>query len=78
MSVEAYVSGGDDKPRASLFHEARIFGRAGVLSTSGALRTGRGKSYVRYDSYFRRSDEATATTIEVGDFITRSLPWSNS
>jgi outer membrane usher protein len=76
LNYDAYVSGGDDKPRASLFHEARVFSRAGVLSTSGALRTGRGKSYVRYDTYFRRSDEATATTIEVGDFITRSLPWA--
>jgi outer membrane usher protein len=76
LNYDAYVSGGDEKPRASLYHEARVFSRAGILSTSGALRSGRGQSYVRYDTYFRRSDEATASTIEVGDFITRSLPWA--
>jgi len=76
LNYDAYVSGGDDKPRASLFHEARVFSRAGVVSTSGALRSGHGRSYVRYDTNFRRSDEATATTIEAGDVITRSLPWA--
>jgi len=76
LNYDVYVSGGDDKPRASMFHEARFFSRAGVVTTSGALRSGRGKSYVRYDTSFRRSDEATATTIEVGDFISRTLPWA--
>ncbi|WP_454890296.1 fimbria/pilus outer membrane usher protein [Sphingopyxis chilensis] len=76
LNYDVHVSGGNDKPRASLFHEARFFSRAGVISTSGALRSGRGRSYVRYDTSFRRSDETTATTIEVGDFITRTLPWA--
>lgn len=78
LNYDAYVSGGGDGGRmqASLFHEARVFSRAGALSTSGALRTGPGRSYVRHDTIFRRSDEATATTIEVGDFITRTLPWA--
>lgn len=75
LNYDVYVSGGSEKPRASLFHEARMFSRAGVVSTSGALRSGSGKSYVRYDTVFRRSDEATATTIEVGDLITRTLSW---
>jgi outer membrane usher protein len=76
LNYDVYVSGGEGKLRASLFHEARFFSRAGVVSTSGALRSGRERSYVRYDTSFRRSDEATATTIEVGDFITRTLPWA--
>ena len=76
LNYDSYVSGGGGKMQASLFHEARVFGRAGTVSTSGALRTGPGKSYVRHDTLFRRSDEATATTIEVGDFITRTLPWA--
>lgn len=78
LNYDAYVSGGSAKPRASLVYEARFFSRAGVVSTSGALRSGAGKSFVRYDSVFRRSDEATATTIEVGDFITRTLPWASA
>lgn len=78
LNYDVYVSGGDAKPRASLFHEARMFSRAGVISTSGTLRSGSGSAYVRYDTLFRRSDEATATTIEVGDFVTRTLPWASA
>ncbi|MDZ4368723.1 MAG: hypothetical protein U0987_17130, partial [Afipia sp.] len=79
LNYDVYVSGGGGKSvPASIYHEARFFSGAGILSTSGALRAGSGKSYVRYDSYFRRSDEATATTIEVGDFITRTLPWASA
>lgn len=76
LNYDVYVSGGDDKPRASLFHEARAFGPAGVISVTGALRSRGGPAYVRYDSVFRRSDEASATTIEVGDFVTRTLAWA--
>lgn len=76
LNYDVYVSGGDGKPvQGSIYHEARFFSGAGIVSTSGALRTGSRKGYIRYDSYFRRSDEATATTIEVGDFVTRTLPW---
>jgi outer membrane usher protein len=79
LNYDAYVSGGrGTSGQASLFHEARAFGAAGTLSTTGVVRSGPGKTYVRYDTRFRRSDEATATTIEVGDFITRSLPWASA
>lgn len=79
LNYDAYVSGGrGTREGASLFHEARVFSAAGTLSTTGVVRTGAGKTYIRYDTRFRRSDEATATTIEVGDFITRSLPWASA
>lgn len=82
LNYDVYVSGGGgrrgDTPHASLFHEARVFSKAGVVSTTGALRSGHGVSYTRYDTLFRRSDEATATTIEVGDFVTRTLPWASA
>ena len=71
LNYDAYVSGGGDrKPQVSLWHEARVFGGAGVISTTGVLRSGAGKSYVRYDTSWRRSDEATAVTFEAGDVIT--------
>ncbi|MDX8357595.1 fimbria/pilus outer membrane usher protein [Sphingopyxis terrae] len=78
LNYDVYVSGGRGrKLEASLVHEARIFVPAGTLSTTGVLRSARsGKAYVRLDTVWRRSDEATATTIEVGDFITRTLPWA--
>lgn len=78
LNYDVYVSGGDRKVEASLFHEARVFSGAGTLSTTGVARTGAGKSYVRYDTSWRRSDEATAVTMEAGDLITRSLPWASA
>lgn len=79
LNYDAYVSGGGDrKPQVSLWHEARVFGGAGVISTTGVLRSGAGKSYVRYDTSWRRSDEATAVTFEAGDVITRTLPWASA
>ena len=46
LNYDVYVSGGGKRvpTQASLFHEARIFSAAGIVSTTGALRTGRGKS----------------------------------
>lgn len=77
LNYDAYVSGGDMAPvQASLWHEARIFGPAGIVSTTGALRSGSAKNYVRFDTYWRWSDERSMTTIEAGDIITRSLPWA--
>ncbi|MBJ7438921.1 MAG: fimbrial biogenesis outer membrane usher protein [Sphingopyxis sp.] len=79
LNYDVYVSSGAGKSvQASIYHEARFFSGAGIVSTSGALRTNAGKGYIRYDTYFRRSDEATATTIEAGDFITRTLPWASA
>jgi len=77
LNYDVYVGGGEGKSaEASLYHEARLFGPAGIASTTGALRSGPGKAYVRLDTVWRRSDEATSTTIEVGDFVTRTLPWA--
>lgn len=79
INYDVYVSGGGGtRTQASLHHEARFFGAAGTVSTTGVIRTGPGKRYIRYDTRFRRSDEASATTIEAGDFITRSLPWASA
>ncbi|SEH12512.1 outer membrane usher protein [Sphingopyxis sp. YR583] len=78
LNYDVYVSGGGDrKPQASLWHEARMFSGAGVVSTTGVLRSG-GKAYVRYDTSWRRSDEATAVTLEAGDLVTRTLPWASA
>lgn len=76
LNYDVYVSGGEAPAQASVWHEARLFGPAGTFSTSGALRVGKGKTYVRFDTYWRWSDEQSMTTIEAGDFVTRSLPWA--
>ncbi|ALJ15213.1 fimbria/pilus outer membrane usher protein [Sphingopyxis macrogoltabida] len=77
LNYDLYVTGGNrGSVQASLWHEARIFGSAGIFSTTGAIRTGAGKRYVRFDSYWRWSDERSMTTIEAGDIITRTLPYA--
>lgn len=77
LNYDLYASGGGGAPvQASLWHEARLFGTAGVFSTSGSLRGGGGGRYARFDTSWRWSDETTATTIEAGDLITRTLPWA--
>lgn len=78
LNYDVYVSGGGRKAQASLWHEARIFSGAGTISTTGVLRSGAKKSYVRFDTSWRRSDEATAVTLEAGDIITRTLPWASA
>jgi len=78
LNYDVYVSGGGRETQASAWHEARLFSGAGTLSTTGVLRTGAKKSYLRYDTNWRRSDEATAVTMEAGDFITRTLPWASA
>lgn len=77
LNYDIYVTGGNSAPvQASLWHEARIFGPAGIFSTTGALRTGSTRRYVRFDSYWRWSDERSMTTVEAGDIITRTLPYA--
>ncbi|MBJ7438014.1 MAG: fimbrial biogenesis outer membrane usher protein [Sphingopyxis sp.] len=78
LNYDIYLSGGDGKAQASLYHEARFFSAAGTVSTTGAIRSGHRKPYIRFETVWRRSDETTATTIEVGDFITRGLPWASA
>lgn len=79
LNYDIYVSGGSgQKSAASLYHEARFFSAAGTVSTTGALRSGHGKAYIRYDSVWRRSDEASAVTVEVGDVVTRGLGWASA
>lgn len=64
---------------ASLWNDVRVFGPAGLLSSTGVVRTGGGgTSYMRYDTRWIRSDENSMTTYEAGDLITRTLPWSSA
>ncbi|WP_395397574.1 fimbria/pilus outer membrane usher protein [Novosphingobium sp. BL-8A] len=85
LNYDAYLTGGGGlRLQASLWHEARVFGPAGVFSTTGVIRTSPGHRsegrhdapYIRYDTNWRWSDERTMTTVEAGDIITRTLPWA--
>ncbi|MFD0847944.1 fimbria/pilus outer membrane usher protein [Sphingosinicella xenopeptidilytica] len=80
FNYELFVSDPDGrKATLSLWNEARVFGPAGIASTTGVWQTGsHGTRFTRYDSRWTRSNEARMVTWEAGDLITRGLPWTGA
>lgn len=63
--------------------EQRVFLRdMGYLSNNGVYRVSDGEDkenrYLRYDTFWRYSDEKNMISYQVGDTISNSLTWSNS
>ncbi|WP_082683241.1 fimbria/pilus outer membrane usher protein [Entomohabitans teleogrylli] len=63
--------------------EQRLFSPAGYLSNTGTWRNSSGQAgyddgYLRYDTFWRYSDEATMINLQVGDVISNALTWSNA
>ncbi len=82
LNYDAYLQLGKAWRQSSV-HELRYFDQDGVFSSSGVLNLTSGDQtrraeYVRFDSYWTRSDPATLQTWQVGDVITSSLPWTRS
>lgn len=78
-----YVSSHNNTSALSTFLEQRLFSNYGYLTNSGIYRkyshAFQGESgYMRYDSFWRYSDESKMLSVQVGDFISNSLTWSNS
>jgi outer membrane usher protein len=65
--------------QTSLLAEARYFNAQGVFSTTALAQVqGQRRSVLRYDSSWSHADPVTLTSLQVGDFISRSVPWSRS
>lgn len=78
LNYDVYGRFGGQRGLAAL-NEVRWFGAHGVFATSGhATLAGARRRYVRYDSTWSRSDPATLSTLQLGDFVTPSLNWSRS
>ncbi|BEN39589.1 fimbrial biogenesis outer membrane usher protein [Serratia nevei] len=67
--------------------EQRFFNDYGMLSNTGTYRsvlsgehneTGTKEGYIRYDTYWRYSNEKQMVSYQLGDFVSNSLTWSNS
>ena len=59
--------------------EVRLFNDSGVFSSTAlALVKGDSRSLTRYDTSWSRADPETLTSLQVGDYISRSVPWSRS
>ena len=65
--------------QTSLLTEARYFNEHGVFSSTAlAQLQGPRRSLLRYDTSWSHADPATLKSLQVGDFISRSVPWSRS
>lgn len=69
----------------SVWMEPRFFNDYGYLTSTGTYRrtisgnnTDLEEGYLRYDTYWRYSDEESMISYQFGDFISDSLTWSNS
>ncbi len=63
---------------ASMWHEARLFTPRGVFSSTGVVGSAQPNSYTRFDTRWTMSSERNISTLEVGDLITRGLPWASA
>ncbi len=78
VNYDLYGRLGDQRGLAAL-SEVRWFGPRGVFASSGnAQLLGAQRRFVRYDTSWTRSDPATLSTLQLGDFVTPSLAWSRS
>jgi outer membrane usher protein len=67
--------------QTSVLTEARVFNDAGVFTSTALAQLQRGRGGVRllrYDTSWTHADPATLTSVQAGDFISRSVPWSRS
>lgn len=83
VNYDVYASDSDRGAASlSVWHELRAFGSFGIVSTSGVYRAVSGAGgqdgFLRYDSYWRYSDEQRMLTYEAGDLLTRSLNWGGT
>lgn len=82
LGYNGYAAHEGGQAHLALWHEGRVFGGFGTLSTTGSVRaqlSGRGPSrYIRYDSHWRYYDEQRAHTYEAGDLVTRTLAWNGA
>lgn len=63
---------------ASMWHEARLFTPSGLFSSTGVVGSGQQRAYTRFDTRWSMTSERNVSTLEVGDLITRGLPWASA
>lgn len=69
----------DARARMAVWTEERYFDPHGVFSNTGvAYLYADTHRYLRYDTYWSRSNPGSLSTIQIGDMISSSLAWSRS
>lgn len=85
LNYEAYAEPSQQR-RVAVFNELRYFSGDSVFSSTGTANLAYGNRddnsaanhYLRFDTFWSRSDPATLATFQVGDMISSSLSWSRS
>ncbi|RWR02338.1 fimbrial assembly protein [[Pantoea] beijingensis] len=89
LNYDAWYTDPHQGPRSlATWTEQRLFSNAGIFTNTGTLRYSENsasqeqyalqKGYIRYDTFWRYSDEENALSYQIGDFVSDSLTWSNS
>src|SRR5471030_1805457 len=75
FNYDAYYSDPHDGQRSlATWMEQRLFSSVGILTNTGTSQDG----YIRYDTFWRYTDEKGLVSYQMGDFVSNSLTWSNS
>ncbi len=90
FNYDSYYSDPHDGQRSiATWMEQRLFSSVGIMTNTGTWRynmegsPGEGDStsqdgYIRYDTFWRYTDEKDLVSYQMGDFVSNSLTWSNS
>ncbi len=90
FNYDAYYSDPYDGQRSlATWMEQRLFSSVGILTNTGTWRYNMEGSpgdvdstsqdgYIRYDTFWRYTDEKGLVSYQMGDFVSNSLTWSNS
>jgi outer membrane usher protein len=79
-----YITAPNNQTSLSSLLEQRVFSNYGYLTNTGIYRQkmhnmpGMASGYVRFDTYWRYSDESNMVSVQVGDFVSNALTWSNA
>lgn len=83
-----YFNGHNNAASLSTWLEQRVFTNVGYLTNTGTYRhnmqqtrdtqSGSQSGYLRYDTYWRYSDESRMISVQVGDFVSNALTWSSA
>lgn len=90
FNYDSYYTDPHVGPRSlATWMEQRLFSNVGILTNTGTWRYNMDTQpnvadstsqdgYIRYDTFWRYTDEQNLISYQVGDFVSNSLTWSNS
>ncbi|WP_223469979.1 fimbria/pilus outer membrane usher protein [Massilia soli] len=79
LHYDLYSQIGGSAGRTAAFTELRYFTPQGVFSSTGtATLRGLGRHFIRYNTYWQRSNPLTLESTQIGDIVSSSLGWTRA